>query len=226
MAIPVSFKVMIDLHTHTLFSDGELLPMELIRRAYIIGYDAIAITDHVDISNIDFVIPRILDVSRNITDDLQITVIAGAEITHTPPKMIEGLVKRARELGAEIVVVHGETIVEPVTPGTNSAAIDAGADILAHPGLITREDALKAKDKGVSLEISARKGHSLSNGHVARMAIETGAKLVIDTDAHAPDDLITTFKAKAILRASGIPEEMIDGIFENSRRIVERIKST
>ena len=51
---------MIDLHTHSLFSDGELLPSELIRRAYITGYTALAITDHVDSSNIDFVIPRIV----------------------------------------------------------------------------------------------------------------------------------------------------------------------
>ncbi len=218
---------MIDLHTHTLFSDGVLLPMELIRRAYIAGYQAIAITDHVDISNIDFVIPRILEVSSKTTsEDLQLTVIAGVEITHTPPRLIERLVKKARELGAEIVLAHGETIVEPVVPGTNSAAIDAGVDILAHPGLITPEDVSKAKENGVALEITSRKGHSLSNGHVARMAIEKGAKLVINTDTHAPEDLISTFRAKAILRASGVPEEMVDGIFENSRKIVERIKST
>jgi len=217
---------MIDLHTHTLFSDGVLLPMELVRRAYIIGYKAIALTDHVDISNIDFVIPRLLEVSQAIPDELQITVIAGAEITHTPPKMIGRLVKRARELGAEIVVVHGETIVEPVAPGTNRAAIDAGADILAHPGLISLDDVLRARDNDVSLEISSRKGHSLSNGHVARIAMETGTKLVINTDAHAPDDLITTFKAKNILRGAGIPEEMIERIFEHSNKIVERIKAS
>ncbi len=42
---------MIDLHTHSFFSDGELIPSELIRRAEAIGYKAIAITDHVDSSN-------------------------------------------------------------------------------------------------------------------------------------------------------------------------------
>ncbi|MEK7309147.1 MAG: PHP domain-containing protein, partial [Nitrospirota bacterium] len=31
---------MIDLHTHSLLSDGVLLPSELIRRAYVIGYKA------------------------------------------------------------------------------------------------------------------------------------------------------------------------------------------
>jgi histidinol phosphatase-like PHP family hydrolase len=215
---------MIDLHTHTLLSDGVLLPMEMVRRASITGYEAIALTDHVDVSNIDFVIPRLLEVSRSITEDLQITVIAGVEITHVPPRMIEGLVKKARELGAEIVLAHGETIAEPVMAGTNIAAINARVDILTHPGLITREDAERARESGVVLEITSRKGHSLSNGHVARVAMETGAKMVINTDAHAPEDLITHFRAKTILRASGIPEEMLEEIFENSRNIVEGIK--
>jgi len=215
---------MVDLHTHTLLSDGLLLPMELIRRASIAGYEAIALTDHVDVSNIDFVIPRLLEVSRAITEDLRITVIAGVEITHVPPGLIGPLVKRARELGAEIVLAHGETIAEPVMPGTNLAAINAGVDILTHPGLITSEEAKRASEKGVALEITSRKGHSLSNGHVARVAMETGAKMVINTDAHAPEDLISSFRAKTILKASGIPEDMIEAILENSKRIIEGIR--
>jgi histidinol phosphatase-like PHP family hydrolase len=67
-------------------------------------------------------------------------------------------------------VVHGETIVEPVLPGTNRAAIAAGVDILAHPGLITKEEAMLAAQKGVLLEITTRRGHSFTNGHVASIA--------------------------------------------------------
>jgi len=47
---------MIDLHTHTTFSDGELIPSELVRRAETLGYRAIAITDHVDFTNIEHVL--------------------------------------------------------------------------------------------------------------------------------------------------------------------------
>ena len=43
----------IDLHMHTLCSDGELLPIELARRAKIMGHEAIAFTDHVDLSNLE-----------------------------------------------------------------------------------------------------------------------------------------------------------------------------
>lgn len=213
---------MIDLHTHTLFSDGELLPYELVRRAVAAGYEALAITDHIDPSNIDFAVPRIAKAVKKLRDLVSIVVIPGAEITHAPPKVIPELVKEARALGAGIVVVHGETIVEPVMEGTNRAAIEAGADILAHPGLITTEDVLFAKDKGIVLEITSRKGHSLSNGYVAKEAIKFGVPLAINTDSHGPGDLINKETARRILFAAGIEESRIDTIFENSRLLVEK----
>ena len=135
---------MIDLHTHTIFSDGELIPFELIRRAEDKGYTALAITDHMDASNIDFIIPRIVKAIEKIRPLVSLEVLPGAEITHVPPEIIPDLVREARRLGAKIIVVHGETIVEPVRKGTNRAAIQAGADIIAHPGLLSTEDLLSA----------------------------------------------------------------------------------
>ena len=44
---------MIDLHTHSILSDGELLPSELARRAQVEGYRIIGISDHADPSNLD-----------------------------------------------------------------------------------------------------------------------------------------------------------------------------
>jgi putative hydrolase len=212
---------MIDLHTHSFFSDGELIPSELIRRAEAIGYKAIAITDHVDASNIDFIVPKIVQAIRKMREYLSIEALPGAEITHAPPQTIPDLVKEARQLGAKIVVVHGETLVEPVRPGTNRAAIEAGADILAHPGLISEEDLLFAKEKGVTLEITARKGHSLSNGYVAKEAVRLGVRLCINTDSHSPSDLITKEFASKILLGSGIENTRLDQIFENSKVIIE-----
>ena len=57
---------MIDLHTHTLFSDGELVPSELVRRSEVMGYRAIALTDHADSSNIDFIIPRTVRIAEEL----------------------------------------------------------------------------------------------------------------------------------------------------------------
>jgi len=212
---------MIDLHTHSFFSDGELIPSELVRRAEAIGYKALAITDHVDASNIDTVIPKIVQVIEKLRLYLSIEVLAGAEITHAPPQTIPDLVKEARKLGAKIVIVHGETLVEPVTPGTNRAAIEAGADILAHPGLISDEDLLFAKEKNVTLEITSRKGHSLSNGHVAREAMRTGVRLCINTDSHSPSDLINSAFAAKILLGAGVDKSALVRIFENSESIIK-----
>jgi putative hydrolase len=215
---------MIDLHTHTFFSDGELVLSELIRRAEAIGYKAIAITDHVDSSNIELVIPRIVGAISRMKSYISLEAIPGAEITHVPPQLIPDLVKEARHLGAKIVVVHGETLVEPVKPGTNRAAIEAGADILAHPGIISEEDLLFAKEKGITLEITSRKGHSLSNGHVAGQAMRFGVPICINTDAHSPSDLITKDFAEKILLAAGVDTSRIESVFGHSKAIVEKTR--
>lgn len=213
---------MIDLHTHSIFSDGELIPAELIRRAVAAGYEALAITDHMDQSNIDFIIPRIIKAVNAIQPHVPIKILPGAEITHVPPSLIPDIVTEARRLGAKIVVVHGETIVEPVMKGTNRAAIEAGADILAHPGIISYDDLLFAKEKAVALEITARKGHSLANGYVAKWAAKLGIPVVVNTDAHSPSDLISKDFAFKILLASGNDESLLEQAFQNSKHLVEK----
>ncbi len=212
---------MIDLHTHSLFSDGVLLPAELARRAEQKGYRFIAITDHVDQSNIDFVVPRIAELAETLNKFMKIKIIPGVELTHVPPPTIEELADRSRRFGAKIVVVHGETIVEPVAPGTDHYAVRANIDILAHPGLIDPEDVEIATQRGIYLEISARKGHSLTNGHVAKLATKIGAKLVLDTDSHDPSDLITKEHALAVARGAGLNEDQIQIMFANSEQLAE-----
>lgn len=197
---------MIDLHTHTTFSDGELIPSELVRRAEMRGYTAIGITDHVDFTNIEHVLSCISKI-RSLQDLLEIRILPGVELTHVPPPKIAPLVTLARRLGAEVVVVHGESPVEPVRPGTNRAALEAGVDILAHPGFITLEEAELARENCVCLEITSRAGHNITNGHVARMARQAGARMVVDTDAHSPDDLIDSDRAVQIAVGAGLSHE-------------------
>ncbi len=213
---------MIDLHTHSLFSDGVLVPSELVRRAVIKGYEMIAITDHGDASNLDFTIPRVAAVCKELNRRWKITAIPGIELTHIPPETFTELTQRARSLGAVIIVAHGETLVEPVHPGTNRAAIEAKVDILAHPGLITKEETSLAAKNGVCLEITTRKGHSLSNGHVAKVALEAGATLVIDTDTHEPGDLVDDEQARYILRGAGLSVEQTEIVFHNSRELATK----
>ena len=214
---------MIDLHSHTFFSDGELVPAEHLRRVEVLGYQAIAITDHADSSNLDFIIPRIVKAAHDLNQHSTTRLIPGIELTHVPPGLIAELTTTARKLGALIVVMHGETIVEPVTPGTNLAAIEAGVNILAHPGFITENEAMAAAANGIFLELSGRKGHSLTNGHVAKIAAKTGAKLVVDSDAHGPDDFLTKEMAKKIAFGAGLDPEGVKQIQRNMADLVAAI---
>ena len=215
---------MIDLHMHTFFSDGELGPAELVRRAAVAGYRAIAITDHADQSNITSLLGKLVGVVDELGESNNIQVLAGVELTHVPPQKIAAAAQLARDNGAELIVVHGETIVEPVMEGTNRAAIEAGVDILSHPGLISVEDVQLAAEKGVCLEITTRKGHSLTNGHVAKLAVKYGAKLVVDNDAHAPGDLMSLEMAEKIALGAGLTAEQFQQARSNSAALVKKAK--
>lgn len=212
---------MIDLHMHSTFSDGELIPAEVVSRAVHAGYTHLAITDHGDPSNLEHVLERMVHVCNELRGRVKAKVYPGVEITHVPPRLIAPLAILARRRGAKVVMVHGETIVEPVPPGTNLAAIKAGVDILAHPGLITEAEVRLAKKAGVLLEITARRGHSLTNGHVARLAVKCGAQLVYNTDSHSPEDFTPWHAALRIIRGAGLSDKDADRMQENALALVE-----
>lgn len=213
-----------DLHVHSLLSDGGLLPIELARRMEKLGYWVVAIADHIDWSNVDTV-RDLARLSEEIRDVMEIEVIPAAELTHVPPSKICELARRARQMGARIIVVHGETIVEPVKSGTNRAALECGeVDILAHPGLIDEEEVEKAKSNGVYLELTSRKGHCLANGWVARMAKKVGAKLLLNSDAHSPNDLLSEEMARKVIRGAGLEEGDVEEVLiENPHELVRRV---
>ncbi len=200
---------MIDFHTHSLFSDGALLPSELVRRVEVMDYRFVAITDHADSSNLDLVIPRLIKVAADINRHSATKLIPGVELTHVAPELIGPLAGEARGLGARLVIVHGEPVVEPVIPGTNRAALNSAIDILAHPGLITEEEVILAANKGVFLEITNRKGHCLTNGHVARLGLKHKARLCISSDGHAPGDFMSRSTSDQTALGAGIPEDHV-----------------
>jgi putative hydrolase len=214
---------MIDLHTHTLFSDGVLVPAEHLRRFEVMGYDAVAITDHADSSNLDFIVPRIVRAAADLNPFSNTRLIPGIELTHIPPGLFKSLTDKARELGAQIVVAHGETPVEPVIIGTNHAALEAGVDILAHPGFLTEEDAALAAGRGILLELSGRKGHSLTNGHVARLAVRVGAKMAVNADAHEPGDFMTSERAETVAMGAGLTREQYQALRKDMVDLVGRL---
>jgi histidinol phosphatase-like PHP family hydrolase len=217
--------VLYDFHTHTFNSDGILSPIELIRRAFVKGYSAIAITDHVALGSLGRVIKEISDDCALARTYWDILAIPGVELTHVPPRAISEVAKRAKEMGAWLVVVHGETSVEPVEKGTNLAAVQSRyVDILAHPGLITIEEASLAAQNNIFLEITSRKGHSVSNAHVASVSQKAKARLLVNSDAHNENDLLTPSLLESILRQANINQRQHRQILDrNPLLLIEKV---
>lgn len=198
-----------EFHSHTVLTDGEMIGIELIRRAADLGLRAIALTDHVSLGNVEWVVKHEI-ADCELAKDWDILAIPGVEITHVPPDRLDDTVRAARHAGAQIVIVHGETISEPVLPRTNMKAVsNPDVDILAHPGLITREEAELAKRNDVFLEISGRPSHAPANGHVSLMTEMTKATPVVNSDAHGPGDLLTQEQALLFARAAGLSKRSV-----------------
>jgi histidinol phosphatase-like PHP family hydrolase len=219
--------VLYDFHTHSFFSDGVLLPSELIRRAQVKGYDVIAVTDHAGPGNVEEVVDALRRECAAVNRHWPILALPGVELTHIPAASIPEVARRARAAGAALVNVHGETVVEPVEPGTNRAAIDCEeVDVLAHPGLLAPEDAARAAARGCFLEVSARRGHGFANGHVVRTALAAGAALLLNSDAHEPGDLLSPEFARTVLRGAALPESELHTVLEvNPARLLERLRA-
>ena len=216
-----------DFHTHTTLSDGVLLPMELIRRCIVRGYSALGIADHSSASTMSRVI-------REVRRDCELaerfwgfTALTGIELTHVPAASIGELATEAHGIGASYVIVHGQSPVEPVEPGTNLAAVSCkDVDILAHPGDLTEEEARLAAENGVFIEITAKEGHSLGNGRVARVAMEAGASMLVNSDAHGPEGLLTEEFARRVARLAGLDEPFLhQTLVDNPQRLIERARS-
>jgi len=218
----------IDFHIHSIFSDGNLLPAAIAREAEVKGHSAIAITDHVDASNLEQVLEGLTKFVKLQGKSIPIKVIPGVEISYLRPDIIEEYAKKARKLGAKIIIVHGESPVEPVILGTNHTAVRLKGlvDILAHPGNnLTLEDAKVAALNGIYLELSSRKGHLTGNKHVAEIARAAGAKLLVNTDSHDEKDLLTQEGALQIALDAGLTEEeAIRVIKDNPQELLKRFQ--
>jgi len=209
--------VLYDFHTHTLHSDGVLSPLELIHRAFVNGYSAIAVTDHMAVGSLGRVIQETSDDCALARAYWDILAIPGVELTHLPPEAISEVAQKAKKMGAWLVIVHGETPVEPVEKGTNLAAVQSPyVDILAHPGPITSAEAALAAQNHVFIELTTRRGHSAANSHVALVSQKAGAKLLLNSDAHEPNDLLTPALAETTLRETGLEDQQYQQILSDN----------
>lgn len=219
----VTARERFDFHCHTFLTDGRASATDMWCEAAQMGHRALAVTDHVALEDPKPLLDRLRQ-EATAWDGEGLTTLIGVEITMVPPHRIAEAVRAARRAGAEVVIVHGETPANPVPPGTNRVAVELNeVDILAHPGFLTVEEAELAKAHGVVLELTARALHMVTNGHVARLALEVGNDLVVDSDAHATDQLVTADRAWQVARGAGVPEESVRRILlETPERLLRR----
>ena len=49
-------------------------------------------------------------------------------------------------------------------------------------------------------------GHNITNGHVVSVARKAGAAMVIDSDAHAPENLMDEAAARVVAKGAGMTD--------------------
>ena len=171
---------------------------------------------------------RIADFSaqvRRLSLYANVEAWAGVELCHIPPALLPEAVREAREAGARLVLVYGESIMDQVEQGTNFAAIEAGADIITHPGLVDAETAAFAAERGVAFEFTSCPRHALSNAHTAAMALKHGVPLVRGSNARQAEELTTRAFWPSVIKGAdaGLMDENGSNLVEYLRRSEENL---
>jgi DNA polymerase (family 10) len=198
-----------ELHAHTTASDGMWSIRGLAEAAAEHGLEVVAVTDHsrsqfqangLDEARLERHIVEVRKVAQEMKNT--ITILAGTEVDI----LADGKLDYPNSLLAQLDVVvaspHAALTQDPrkATVRLLKAIDNPCVTILGHPTgrLIGRREGLSpdmkqliaaARQRGIALEINANSYRlDLRDTH-AKMAIDAGVKLAINTDAHGPADL-------------------------------------
>jgi histidinol phosphatase-like PHP family hydrolase len=72
------------------------------------------------------------------------------------------------------------------------------------------------------LELTSRKGHSLTNGHVAKLAQRIGASMILNSDTHVPADIWPAARLHEIVVGAGLTEDDYHTMLKNAESIANR----
>lgn len=197
-----------DLQMHSTGSDGRATIEEMARAAQDLGYEYIAITDHGPMMR---VVQGLDDAGfrrqRKQIDKLNaklrtLTVLAGAEVDIHPDGRLDLKDDTLAALDIVFVALHAKLDLPPdkQTERVLRALSHPHVDVFAHPTgrLINQRRGAQfdfdrvvkaAVDHGVMLEVDAQPERLDLDDVSVRAAIQAGATIVIDTDAHAPAEL-------------------------------------
>jgi len=200
-----------DLHTHSDWSDGGSPIAEMARTARdVIGHDYIALTDHS---------PRLTVAQGLTPDRLreQLVVVAAVNERLAPFRLLTGIEvdilddgtldqdpRLLAQLDVVVASVHSKLRMdrEDMTRRMVTAIANPHVDVLGHctgrivAGRGRPESAFDAEIVfaaclrfGVAVEVNSRPERLDPPRRLLRLAVETGCRFSIDTDAHAPGQL-------------------------------------
>ncbi|MFC6720488.1 DNA polymerase/3'-5' exonuclease PolX [Halobacteriaceae bacterium SHR40] len=192
-----------DLHTHTDWSDGGATLEEMIEGAAEFGHDYLCVTDHATgpgmVGGVGLDDDRLreqLGEIHAVAGDAPIDVFAGVEANIRE----DGSISVDDDLLAELDLVVASPHAALDGDGTErlvTAAKHPEVDVVGHPTgryLNSREGlsvdiehlAEVAAEHDTALEVNANPNRLDLAGHAVKRAIEQGATIVINTDAHRP----------------------------------------
>ncbi|WP_284012495.1 DNA polymerase/3'-5' exonuclease PolX [Halobaculum litoreum] len=195
-----------DLHTHTNWSDGGTTVAEMVRAAADRGYDYHCVTDHAagpgvfgDAGLSDADVREQADEVAAVREDADVEVFHGVEANIDA----DGDVTTSDDLLADLDIVvaspHAALDSGEATDRLIRAVEHPHVDVLGHPTgrLINRREGLEvdferlaeaAAAAGTALEVNANPARLDCDGDAVRAAVEAGAPVAVNTDAHSPSE--------------------------------------
>ncbi|WP_436923687.1 DNA polymerase/3'-5' exonuclease PolX [Halosimplex amylolyticum] len=192
-----------DLHVHTGWSDGDNTIAEMVEGAAAFGHEYVAITDHATgpgmvggVGVPDDELREQIDEVQAVAEEADIAVFTGVEANIST----DGEISVADDLLAELDVVVASPHSGLDGDGTDrlvAAAEHPEVDVIGHPtgryinqrsGLDVDVERLAtaAAEHDTALEINANPARLDLGGGAVKTAVEAGATLAINTDAHRP----------------------------------------
>jgi DNA polymerase (family X) len=197
-----------DLHVHTKYTDGHNTLQEMAEAARELGYEYLAITDHskrvtmaggLDAAKLERQIKAVEKLNGRLKG---ITVLKGIEVDILRDGTLDLPDEILKELDVVVCAVHYDRNLskKQMTERIMRAMDNRYFNILAHPtGRLLNERAPyevdlekvmeKAGEAGCFLEVNAHPDRLDLSDRFCRMAVESGVKLAVNTDAHSTTDL-------------------------------------
>lgn len=194
-----------DLHTHTEWSDGALSVADLVAGAAEFGHDYLCVSDHAAGPGIvsetglsDADLREQADVVADVREDTDLTVFHGVEANVDADGTV-GAVSDDVLADLDLVVASPHSGLGDGGDQTDRlvrAVEHPHVDVLGHPSgrLINQRPAMEfdprelaeaAADAGTALEVNANPHRLDLWGSAVQAAVEAGATIAVNTDAHA-----------------------------------------